>query len=115
MTPIWFTNLSIIYEKKYIFRIYIHFFDYLFRFIINIFLLNKKKIYTNLFRIIGILKFFFYKKKKITLEFHLCLAQLRMVLKFIRFCPDFYYFSNPRPLQFYSCIVFPRFAHQVQL
>ena len=51
------------YEKKYIFRIYIHLFDYLFRFIINIFLLNKKKIYTNLFRIIGILKFFFYKKK----------------------------------------------------
>ena len=30
---------------------------------INIFLFNKKKVYTNLFRIIGILKFFFYKKK----------------------------------------------------
>tara|TARA_B100000787_G_scaffold115421_1_gene86106 strand:+ start:4579 stop:5523 length:945 start_codon:yes stop_codon:yes gene_type:complete len=51
------------YERKYVIRIYIHLFDYLFRFVINIFLLNKKKVYTNLFRIIGILKFLFYQKK----------------------------------------------------
>jgi len=51
------------HERKYVLRIYLHLFDYLFRFIINIFLFNKKKVYTNLFRIIGILKFIFYKKK----------------------------------------------------
>jgi len=51
------------YERKYVLRIYIHLFDYLFRFVINIFLFNKKKVYTNLFRIIGILKFLFYQKK----------------------------------------------------
>ena len=51
------------YERKYVFRIYIHLFDYLFRFIFNIFLFNKKKVYTNLFRIIGVLRFLFYKKK----------------------------------------------------
>ena len=51
------------FQKKYVLRIYFHLFDYLFRFFINIFLFNKKKVYTNLFRIIGIFKFFFYKKK----------------------------------------------------
>tara|TARA_B100000780_G_scaffold172637_1_gene120894 strand:+ start:3530 stop:4468 length:939 start_codon:yes stop_codon:yes gene_type:complete len=51
------------YERKYVLRIYLHLFDYLFRFVINIFLFNKKKVYTNLFRIIGILKFIFYPKK----------------------------------------------------
>lgn len=51
------------YERKYVLRIYLHLFDYIFRFVINIFLFNKKKVYTNLFRIIGILKFIFYPKK----------------------------------------------------
>jgi len=51
------------YKKKYVLRIYLHLFDYLFRFFINIFLFNKKKVYTNLFRIIGIIKFIFYRKK----------------------------------------------------
>ena len=51
------------YQKKYVLRIYLHLFDYLFRLFINIFLFNRKKVYTNLFRIIGILKFFFYKKR----------------------------------------------------
>ena len=51
------------YQKKYVLRIYLHLFDYLFRLFINIFLFNKKKVYTNLFRIIGIVKFFFYKRK----------------------------------------------------
>ena len=51
------------YKKKYVVRIYIHLFDYFFRFIINIFLFNKKKVYTNLFRIFGVFKYIFYKKK----------------------------------------------------
>ena len=48
---------------KYTMRIYLHSLDYLFRIFINIFLFNKKKIFTNIFRLIGVLRFIFYKKK----------------------------------------------------
>ena len=48
---------------KYSMRIYLHALDYLFRIFFNIFVFNKNKIFTNIFRLIGILRFLFYKKK----------------------------------------------------
>ena len=51
------------FKKKYIYRIYFQSFDFFFRIFVNIFLFNKKKTLSNLFRLIGILRFIFYKKK----------------------------------------------------
>ena len=51
------------YGFKYRLRIYFHSLDYFFRIFLNIFLLNKKKIFTNIFRLIGVIRFIFYKKK----------------------------------------------------
>jgi len=48
---------------KYTMRIYLHTFDYFLRIFSNILLFNKNKIFTNIFRLIGILRFVFYKKK----------------------------------------------------
>ena len=48
---------------KYRLRIYLHSLDYLFRIFLNIIFLNKNKIFTNIFRLIGIIRFIFYKKK----------------------------------------------------
>ena len=48
---------------KYTVRIYLHGFDYFLRIFFNIFLFNKNKIFSNTFRLIGILRFLFYKKK----------------------------------------------------
>ena len=48
---------------KYTMRIYLHAFDYFLRIFSNILLFNKNKIFTNTFRLIGILRFVFYKKK----------------------------------------------------
>lgn len=52
------------HNYRHVLRVYIHSFDYFFRFILNIFLFNKKKILTNLFRLIGIIRYIFYKKTK---------------------------------------------------
>ena len=51
------------FKNKYIYRIYFHSFDYLLRIFVNLFLLNKKKFLSNIFRLVGILRFVFYKKK----------------------------------------------------
>jgi N-acetylglucosaminyl-diphospho-decaprenol L-rhamnosyltransferase len=48
---------------KYTIRIYLHSLDYLFRLFINILLFNKKKVLTNIFRLIGVIRYLFYKKK----------------------------------------------------
>tara|TARA_B100000795_G_C22734174_1_gene412634 strand:- start:5 stop:895 length:891 start_codon:yes stop_codon:yes gene_type:complete len=48
---------------KYSLRIYLHSIDYFFRILLNILLLNKKQILTNIFRLIGVLRFLFYQKK----------------------------------------------------
>ena len=48
---------------KYTIRIYLHTLDFFFRILFNIFLLNKNKVFTNTFRLIGIIRFLFYKKK----------------------------------------------------
>jgi N-acetylglucosaminyl-diphospho-decaprenol L-rhamnosyltransferase len=51
------------YGYKYTFRIFLHSFDYFFRIFLNIFLFNKNKIFVNIFRLIGVIRFLFYKKK----------------------------------------------------
>ena len=51
------------YEYKYRLRIYFHSFEYFLRIFLNIFLFNKAKTLTNIFRLIGIIRFLFYKKK----------------------------------------------------
>jgi N-acetylglucosaminyl-diphospho-decaprenol L-rhamnosyltransferase len=48
---------------KYTLRIYLHSLDYILRIFLNIFLFNKNKIFTNIFRLIGVVRFLFYKKK----------------------------------------------------
>ena len=50
------------FKIKYRIRIYIHSFDYFFRLILNVVLFNKLKIFSNLFRLVGIIRFIFYKK-----------------------------------------------------
>ena len=48
---------------KYSIRIYLHAFDYFLRIFVNILLFKKNKILTNIFRLLGVLRFLFYKKK----------------------------------------------------
>ena len=50
------------YGFKYTSRIYLHSFDYLLRIFLNMILFNKKKVLSNIFRLVGILRYFFYKK-----------------------------------------------------
>jgi len=52
------------FNNKYVYRIYLHSFDFFFRFLINLILLRKYKIYSNLFRLIGVFKYLLFKKKK---------------------------------------------------
>ena len=53
------------HNYKHVLRIYLHSFDYFFRFLLNIVLLRKKKTLSNLFRLIGVARYIFYKKTKI--------------------------------------------------
>ena len=50
------------FDKKYVYRIYLHSFDFLIRFFINLFLFRKYKMYSNLFRLIGVFKYPIFKK-----------------------------------------------------
>ena len=50
------------YGFKYTSRIYLHAFDYFLRIFFNLILFNKNKVLSNIFRLIGILRYFFYKK-----------------------------------------------------
>ena len=51
------------FNKKYVYRIYLHSFDFFFRIIINLILLRKYKVYSNLFRLIGVFKYIFIRLK----------------------------------------------------
>ncbi|MDA8537861.1 glycosyltransferase [Candidatus Pelagibacter bacterium] len=51
------------FDKKYVYRIYLHSFDFFFRIIINLILLRKYKVYSNLFRLIGVFKYIFIRLK----------------------------------------------------
>ena len=50
------------YGPRYTSRIYLHSFDYLLRILLNLILFNKKKFLSNIFRLIGIFRYLFYKK-----------------------------------------------------
>ena len=50
------------YDKKYVYRIYLHSFDFLLRIFVNLILFRKYKFYSNLFRLIGVIKYLFSKK-----------------------------------------------------
>lgn len=51
------------FDKKYVYRIYIHTFDFFIRIFVNLILFRKYKLYSNLFRLIGVIKFLLFKKK----------------------------------------------------
>ena len=51
------------FSNKYVYRIYLHSFDFCFRVFINLLFINKKKFLSNLFKLIGVFRFLFYKKK----------------------------------------------------
>jgi len=51
------------FSNKYVYRIYLHSFDFFFRVFINLLFMNKKKFLSNLFKLFGIFRFLFYKKK----------------------------------------------------
>ena len=51
------------YGLKYTLRIYLHSFDYFFRVFLNILLFNRNKVFTNIFRLVGVVRFIIYRKK----------------------------------------------------
>ena len=52
------------YDPKYVYRIYIHSFDFFVRIFINLVLFRKYKTFSNIFKLIGILRYIFFKLKK---------------------------------------------------
>lgn len=50
------------FDKKYVYRIYLHSLDFFIRIFINLILFRKYKFYSNLFRLIGVFKYLIFKK-----------------------------------------------------